>query len=164
MLMKKGFSHLKNEPNKQTGFSLLEVIIALVISNIALLGLVAGQLKSLQYINNNFQYTVSIIHAKNVAERILIDVCELSNGTQVFDLNYIESNLTTDSDLDYNGSAITSNKHYQLGWDELNSPMDEFTTQFPIFISWTDLRMDDLDLNKVVIMASFPTADANCNE
>ncbi len=43
---------------KQAGFSLLEVMISVVIAGIALLGLAAAQLKSLQYATNIFNFTV----------------------------------------------------------------------------------------------------------
>lgn len=50
--------------NKQAGFSLLEVMISVVIAGIALLGLAAAQLKSLQYATNSFNYTVSLIQGQ----------------------------------------------------------------------------------------------------
>ena len=55
----------------QKGFTLLEVMIAVVVAGIALLGLAAAQLKSLQYATNSFNYTVSLIQAQNTIEQIL---------------------------------------------------------------------------------------------
>ncbi len=63
--------------NKQAGFSLLEVMISVVIAGIALLGLAAAQLKSLQYATNSFHYTVSLIQGKNTIDRLCPHVCEI---------------------------------------------------------------------------------------
>ncbi|MFM9785977.1 type IV pilus modification PilV family protein, partial [Streptomyces scabiei] len=49
---------------KQNGFSLLEVMLSVVITGIALLGLAAAQLKSLQYATNSFNYTVSLVQGQ----------------------------------------------------------------------------------------------------
>lgn len=42
-----------------SGFSLLEVLVALIVATVALLGLATAQLKSLQYVTNSFNYTAS---------------------------------------------------------------------------------------------------------
>ena len=79
------------------GFTLIEVLIALLVSNIALLGLAAGQLKSLQYATNSFNYTVSLIQANNAAERIWADICMLQDGRLAFDEVYL-ANLQPEFD------------------------------------------------------------------
>ncbi len=63
--------------SKQLGFSLVEVLIALIISSIALLGLAAGQLKSLQFATNSFNYTMSLVQANNAIERTWANLCDL---------------------------------------------------------------------------------------
>lgn len=63
------------------GFSLIEVLIATAISAIALLGLAAGQVKSLQYATNSLSYTLSIIQANNAVEQSWSQLCNLQNGT-----------------------------------------------------------------------------------
>ena len=134
----------------QNGFSMLEVLITLIVSSIALLGLAAGQLKSLQYAYNSYQYTVSLIQANNVVERILNDVCILTNGSQEFDTAYVESTLTVKAG-------------YKLNWDSITTPIGGFITSFPVYISWDDHRMIDSSDNEVKVMANLPIASSSCS-
>jgi len=133
---------------RQNGFSLLEVVITLVVSSIALLGLAAGQLKSLQFSNNSYQYTVSLIQVNNVIEQILNDVCILTG--QSFSSTYIEANL----------KPIDG---YTLSWAGI-TPGELFTSQdITIYINWVDERMDDQSINQVALNASFPTVADGCS-
>lgn len=134
-----------SKKNEQGGFSLLEVMIALVVSNIALLGLVAGELKSLQYANNSYQYTVSLIQANNVANRVLNDVCELT-GTS-FSQKYIDEDLKLISG--YSLSGISAN--------------DAFGNALAVKVSWVDTRMADQSMNQVIINPNYPTVPAGCS-
>ncbi|MDA7746144.1 prepilin-type N-terminal cleavage/methylation domain-containing protein [Psychromonas sp.] len=134
--------------NKQNGFSLLEVIIALVVSNIALLGLVAGELKSLQYANNSYQYTVALIQANNVVERVFNDVCTLKTTPSKFDADYVQNDL-----------ALLNNK-YALTFSDMSAG---FSENFNVYVSWDDKRMDDNNLNKVAVKASYPTVKSGCS-
>jgi type IV pilus assembly protein PilV len=68
----------------QKGFTLLEVMIAVVVAGIALLGLAAAQLKSLQYATNSFNYTVSLIQAQNTIEQIWPHLCTLQKDNPDF--------------------------------------------------------------------------------
>lgn len=126
---------------KQQGFSLLEVVIAMIIASIALLGLSSGQLKSLQYADNSYHYTVSLIHANNVVERIWNDLCELQNGTQLYDDAYIAS-LQPPAGYTLQLTGITPGT---------------FTRKFKVSISWVDERMANSDDNSMSIDSNYPT-------
>jgi len=139
------FKRLTLKTNAQGGFSLLEVMIALIVSNIALLGLVAGELKSLQYANNSYQYTVSLIQANNVTDRILNDVCTLTDGN--FSQSYIDNTLTP-----ITGYTLTG-----------ISDGDAFEETLTVTISWVDKRMDDQSTNQIKIEPSFPLVPAGCS-
>jgi len=135
-----------NSHNK--GFTLIEVLIALIVSSIALLGLASGQLKSLQYATNSFNYTVSLIQANNAIERMWGDICELQNGDLAFDQAYI-SNLQPEFDsytLDFEGASV-----------------DNFNNNFTIKVKWDDERMTDGLDSQIAINAAFPQLPVNCN-
>lgn len=135
---------------KQGGFSLLEVMITLVVSNIALLGLAAGQVKALQYSNNSFDYTVSLIQANNVVNRMWNDICKLQQGTQVFNETYASTTL----------APITG---YTLDFEGINtSPVGPFVNDFKVKVSWVDERMNNPGDNEVGINASFKQFSASC--
>ena len=59
---------MKSPLFKQRGFTLVEVLIGLALSSVALLGLAVGQLKSLQFATNSFNYTLSLVQANNAIE------------------------------------------------------------------------------------------------
>lgn len=143
--MKRRLGSFKHNKNKQKGFSLIEVMIAMIVSNIALLGLVAGELKSLQYANNSYQYTVSLIQANNVVERLFTEVCTLSDNPALFNQTYIDNNLQP-----IDGYNLTFNA-------QVNAGAGPFTEEFTLYIDWVDERMIDNNVNKVAVMASFPT-------
>jgi len=135
-----------NSHNK--GFTLIEVLIALIVSSIALLGLASGQLKSLQYATNSFNYTVSLIQANNAIERMWGDICDLQNGDLAFDQAYI-SNLQPEFDsytLDFEGASV-----------------DNFDNNFTIKVKWDDERMTDGLDSQIAINAAFPQLPVNCN-
>ena len=139
------FKRLISKNNKQGGFSLLEVMIALIVSNIALLGLVSGELKSLQYANNSYQYTVSLIQANNITDRILNDVCTLTGEN--FSQSYIDNTLSPIAG--YTLSGISDG--------------DAFKEALTVTISWVDKRMDDQSTNQIQISPNFPLVPAGCS-
>ena len=49
------------------------------IASIALIGLGVTQLKSLQFANNSFDYTVSLVQAQNAIERMWPNLCNLQH-------------------------------------------------------------------------------------
>lgn len=149
MFIRKAIKNAKIGKKKQAGFSLIEVMVSMIVANIALLGLVAGELKSLQYANNSYQYTISLIQANNAVERIFTDVCEFKNEDKVFNEAYVTDNLTPISG-------------YNITFDEGVVDAD-FDVNFNIYVDWIDERMTDNSVNKVAVMASFPTVPAGCS-
>jgi len=135
-----------NSHNK--GFTLIEVLIALIVSSIALLGLASGQLKSLQYATNSFNYTVSLIQANNVVEKIWADICVLQSGDLAFDQAYI-SNLQPEFDA------------YTLEFEDVEA--GNFKNNFTIKVKWDDERMTDGLDSQIAINAAFPQLPDKCN-
>ncbi len=131
------------------GFTLLEVIISLVVANIALLGLAAGQLKSLQYSDNSFSYTTSLTHANNVAEIIWSDLCAFEKGTKTFDNTYVTNTLEP------------TIGNYQLNLVGAGTGIPN--RNFQIEMSWVDKRMDNPGDNEIVIAVSYPEVEATCS-
>lgn len=127
--------------NKPSGFSLLEVVIALIISNIALLGLAAGQLKSLQTATNSFNYTVSLIHATNAIEKMWDDICLLQADPNNFSQAYID-------DLKPGGN-------YELVF--VGAGVGAFNNAFTVKVSWVDQRVGTNAENEVALSAVYPT-------
>lgn len=124
--------------NNQKGFSLLEVMISVVIAGIALLGLAAAQLKSLQFAGNSFNYTVSLVQAQNTLERLWPHLCQL------------QATPSRLSDVDFRQVLSPQTKDYSLVLPAA------YNHEMQISIAWVDERITDNAENQVSINASFP--------
>ena len=126
----------------QAGFSLVEVMVALVVSSFALLGMAAGQLQSLKYATNSFDYTLSLLQANNAVEQTWVNLCDLQKGNITF------ADVTPDAQF---------NK-YTIDFE--NNFNSDF---FRVGVSWSDKRINDNNLaNRVEIEASFPDISGSC--
>ena len=130
---------------KQAGFSLLEVMISVVIAGIALLGLAAAQLKSLQYASNSFHYTVSLIQGQNTIERLWPHVCEIQK---------------TDPAL-FQDATFRESLKPQVNDYQLTIPAS-YSNDMQINVGWVDKRMTDNAENQISLNASFPDLSAAC--
>ena len=128
---------------RNDGFTLIEVMVALVLSSIALLGLASAQLKSLQYATNSFDYTVSLIQANNTVEQFWVDLCALQQGN-------IEYND------DYKSTLSPELSQYTLTLPE------NFSNSFQIAVEWNDERVTDGLDNKIQLNVSFPQLPSSC--
>lgn len=132
----------KLSSTKQQGFTLIEVLIALVLSSVALLGLAAGQLKSLQYATNSFNYTLSLVQANNAIERTWGSLCDLQSGSLSYDTSYNTENF------------LPQINAYTLIATPL--PGNTFTNNLDIMVSWSDARMADENASVIRIKAQYP--------
>jgi type IV pilus assembly protein PilV len=114
-------------------------MVALVISSIALLGMAAGQLQSLKYATNSFDYTLALLQANNAVEQTWDNLCQLQNDPTVFNANKPSAQFDK-YDIEFKN-----------GFDNDN---------FLVSVSWTDDRIDGED--KVEIQASFPNISGGC--
>ncbi|WP_062567347.1 type IV pilus modification PilV family protein [Pseudoalteromonas arabiensis] len=130
---------------KQAGFSLLEVMISVVIAGIALLGLAAAQLKSLQYATNSFHYTVSLIQGQNSIERIWPRICEIQ-----------KTNPALFQDVDFRASLAPQVADYEITIPAI------YNDDMQINVAWVDERMTDNAENQISLNASFPDLSAVC--
>lgn len=130
---------------KQQGFSLLEVMISVVIAGIALLGLAAAQLKSLQYATNSFHYTVSLIQGQNSIERLWPHICDIQkNNPGLF------------QDATFRASLSPQVSDYEITLPAV------YNNDMQINVSWVDKRMTDNAENQISLNASFPDLSAVC--
>jgi type IV pilus assembly protein PilV len=130
---------------KQQGFSLLEVMISVVIAGIALLGLAAAQLKSLQYATNSFHYTVSLIQGQNSIERLWPHICDIQ-----------KTNPGLFQDATFRANLSPQVRDYELTLPAV------YNNDMQINVSWVDKRMTDNAENQISLNASFPDLSAVC--
>lgn len=60
----------KRHPRRQAGFSLLEVLVALLVLSIGLLGLAALQTMGLRFNTQSYQRTQAVLNAYDIIDRI----------------------------------------------------------------------------------------------
>ncbi|WP_372770673.1 prepilin-type N-terminal cleavage/methylation domain-containing protein [Pseudoalteromonas sp.] len=121
--------------SKQRGFSLVEAMVATVVSAIALLSLGVGQVKSLQYASSSLDYTLSLIQANNAVEQSWANLCELQNGTLTLeDLNV----------------APQTDKYF------IEFPNGFNVDDFEILVTWSDERMTDNLANSAGLQVKLP--------
>jgi type IV pilus assembly protein PilV len=129
-----------------SGFSLIEVLVSMLIASIALLGLGAAQLKSLQLATNSLDYTVSLIQGQNAIERIWPNVCALQKGELFFDEPDFQDYLQPKMNLRY---------RYNI-----KLPKD-YSREMPITVQWFDERLvsqnssQNTDENQITLHPSF---------
>lgn len=119
----------------QIGFSLVEAMVATVVSAIALLSLGVGQVKSLQYAASSLDYTLSLIQANNAVEQSWANLCDLQNGT--LELNELDIATQTDK----------YTIEFPNGFD---------VDDFEIIVSWSDERMTDNLANSAGLQVRLP--------
>jgi type IV pilus assembly protein PilV len=137
---------------QRDGFSLIEVLVAILLVAIGLLGLAAAQIKTLQYASSSLQQTVASIQAQNVIERLWPDLCRLQQGSQPFDENF-KASLKPDAELDPAGYSATV-----PAYDFSVSPLTNAAARplLSVTISWTDRRQRDQSSEQLDIAAGFP--------
>jgi len=136
------------KPNQ--GFSIVEVLIAMALSSIALLGLAVAQLKSLQYATNSFNYTVSLIQANNAVERTWVDLCDLQRKG-VGDTTYEDHVAVMSPDENIKGYTM----------EVVPVKTAAFDNNLNITVRWQDKRLttdadDAAAENMAVVNAEFP--------
>ena len=124
------------QQNTQQGFTLLELLIAVVIASISVLGLAYTQTKSLQYARSSSQYTRASIEASNTVEQMWASLCDIQNDKISID------------DLALAG-----------GFTRTFTPTS-FDNEMNITIDWADNRLTDVD-NNVSVQVVFPNISAD---
>jgi type IV pilus assembly protein PilV len=134
------------------GFSLVEVLVAMLLVAIGLLGLAAAQIKTLQYASSSLQQTVASIQAQNVIERIWPQLCQLQQGTLLFN-DALKAQLKPDPNLDPAGYSATI-----PAYDFTVSPLASAAVlpMLPVSIGWVDHRQTDQQSQSLDIAAGFP--------
>ncbi|ATC93461.1 type IV pilus modification PilV family protein [Pseudoalteromonas tunicata] len=139
---------IKSEIKNQKGFSLLEVVIAMLVASIALLGLASGQAKSLQFASNSLDYTVSIIQANNAIERVWANLCGLQHGAVAYDAGF---------------NAVLTPALARFTLTVTPAAPAAFSNNLTVKVSWNDDRMNDGLANEVTLSPEFPSLKSGCS-
>lgn len=132
------------------GFSLLEVVVSLLVASLALLGLAATQLRSLQFANNSFDYTVSLVKGQNAIERMWPQLCNLQHANPaLFQDAAFRQRLMPSEPLQFK---------YTLTLPEV------YANEMQVTVNWVDQRVsaEQQILNQITLNANFVEMPSGC--
>jgi type IV pilus assembly protein PilV len=138
------------------GFSLIEVLIAMVLASFGLLGLASAQLKALQYAGSSLSYTVATIQAQNAVERIWPELCALQQGGTAFDADFMAT-LQPQADMDPPGFEIDFEDFaFDISPYQAPPAAPVALPMLQLSVRWRDRRLNDDDANIMDVQSSFP--------
>jgi type IV pilus assembly protein PilV len=77
----------------QSGFSLIEVMVALVVLSVGLLGLAGMQVSGLRTVGNTTDYSIATLAVNDLAERMRANPIGLSTGNYLVDFTTIDCSV-----------------------------------------------------------------------
>lgn len=146
--------HIKSTPKHQSGLSILEVLIALVILSIGLVGLAGMHMNSLQYVHSAYFRSLASSIALDFEEKTWREIAK----TGVTDCLDVSPDGTAFATLaaDWRDRTVLPDDHW-TGWGgtkqakmpslviEAVDSMGTIYSETPVTISWSDARFDGTD-------------------
>ncbi len=130
------------------GYALFEVLIAMLITGVALLALAKMNFYILKSSQSSFNYTVATIRASSFVDSIWIDLCNAQKSTSASTY----AARRTDWVNDISAANMTT---------DADNPPAVYAPEMNVTVSWSDSRFTDDDANNTVTMAvKFP--DSGC--
>ena len=139
----------------QHGFTLLEVLVAMLLAALGLLGLALAQVKALQYSSNSLTYTVAIIQANNALERIWPELCALQRGALSYDQPF-RLFLSPQAEQDPANFTVQLAEYDFTATPYNGTLLPAAPADFRVVVSWEDARSTDNQANSVEVIGSFP--------
>lgn len=154
------------------GFSLVEVLIAMLLAALCLLGLVLSQVKALQYASSSLAYTVATVQVQNAVERAWPALCALQRAELSYDAvlqqqwlplagrdpqGFVVS-LPTPAAFDFTATPYSYSTPLPgaIPLPPPGSATPALPNSFLIQVSWNDARFNDNQANTLNIDTSFP--------
>ena len=119
-------------PIHTSGFTLIEILIALLVLSIGLLGLAAVQFQSLQNSHASYERSMASMQARDLVERLWAGICVLydTNGIVV---PGAQAPIMTAWQADHNGVGTFAGQ----GWTPTLTPPATSADVWTITIDWT---------------------------
>ena len=132
----------------EKGFTLFEVLVAMFITGVALLGLAQMEVYILKSSQSSLNYTVASIRANSFVDHIWMDLCHAQSVTSASTYTQIRSDWINE----LSAAGMTS---------EANSPASTASQNMSVTVNWSDPRfIDDDDNNSLTLQTTFP--DSGC--
>ncbi len=144
---------IKNK--KQNGFTLIELLITLVIVTIALLGISALQLKSLQNSYASYQRTLAIVQANDVAEHLWANACNVYTDISASPL----TTTTTFDEIVADWVTKNQNQSELKSWGGVVTQDTVDSRLFKATVTWDDKKTEGTQQS---VTQSFSIPILNC--
>ncbi len=154
------------------GFSLIEVLIAMLLAALCLLGLVLTQVKALQYASSSLAYTVATVQVQNAVERAWPSLCALQRAELVYDAALQQQwlplpgrdpqgfavSLPAPADFDFTAApySYATPLPGAVPAPPAGAAAPVLPESFLIRVNWNDARFNDNQANALDIDSSFP--------
>lgn len=113
-------------PFRQSGVTLIETLITMLIVSVGLLSIAALQLKSVQYASESYHRSVATVLAGDLVERLWAGICTLPDDAETIA-------------EDWETSIIESKPTPLPGWIQKDGgPLSESGGVYTIRIEWTE--------------------------
>lgn len=154
----------KNFP-MQSGFTLIEALVALIVLSFGLLGIAAMQLKSLQGSHVSFQRTIATLAAQDAAERLWVELGVHGRRCPNPDSDYylekdVDGNLINPlvhiSDWQSNWGVHLPLRNITLVGYELDGVGDVSECEYSIVVGWEDDRFEGEDVSELNYRVRLP--------
>jgi len=135
-----------------TGFTLIEVMIALAVLTIGLTGLAVMQMSSMQFAHSSHYRSLASTVALNIEEQIWLDLadndfdCASDWAAMVADHQTSWARTYLDADVDNPSQQLLRIPGLQINLDADDPPAAvDSVVKIPIILSWNEARFGDTD-------------------
>jgi len=130
--------HSCQRPRRAAGFTLIEILVALVILSIGLLGVAGLQLRSLQTSHSSFERSIATLQARDLVERMWAGLCDLpspgaTTGPNIDDPTHPIRRM----EAAWRADHIATGTFDGQGWAGILEPPVPPNNAWTITISWT---------------------------
>ena len=148
-----------DKPGRQSGVSLMEVLIALAVLSIGLAGIAAMQITTLQFVHSAHYRSMASAIALDLEERLWLALAddELAGcpstgneeGTPIAEMlahwsrEYVGGE--EEGDWNWSDSAMLKVPNLQIGVGEPEGTAPDGVIQVPVTLSWDENRFADLE-------------------
>jgi len=144
--------------NKQQGFTLFEMLIAMFIATVAVLGLVMLELTILRSSQSSFNYTLATIEANTLADKVWMNLCEIK-GTS----SPSEGKYTTIYDNWVSDLASSSVNYTSFTGKTSASGSTLLLENDDIVVSWVDKNfVANAEQDQAVLSVNYPLFSGEC--
>lgn len=145
--------------NQQQGFTLFEVLVAMFIATVAVLGLVLLELTILRSAQSSLNYTLATIEANTLADKLWMNLCDIKGTSAPNEAIYTALYSGWVGDL----SSATATTNFTSFTGSLSDSVATLAQNDTITVSWVDKNFAANAANdQAILKVNFPDFSGSC--